>query len=359
MERDSYIASPMDSWQSAGVTRLSPIGASRAFAASAVLMASLLAAGCGRLGFSSADVAQSGALPEGDEDAEERPGSHDAGEIGVEGSPGRDAGRPSVDPDAATNPAPEDAALPVIDAGTVPELDAGAHDGGVHPDAGGNTDAGSATDAGSPGPGQLDCKQLNPGALVCASFDQSFPERATTRANNGMVRLERGQLEATTSREQGSAALDIRFAEQSSGSLYLSAWVKVAGSFELTAANIVGLQASTGNDPSVDINLIAPDRFEIFVAPGNHTAPAADFSMPRDQWFCLEARILLSSSVGEVDLSVDGSSVLALRKLDTLPAVAVDQLSIGFDWTGPTQAPAHILFDNVILSTQEISRTCP
>lgn len=341
------------------MTRLSPIGASHEFRAISWLIACLLLSGCGRLGFSTDDVTQAGARPDSDDrdedgDVDEPPrGSSDDDD---EQTPDRDAGQPTDGQDAsAADPEPDDAGTvtPGVDGGDTPSLDGGIDivDGGAN-----GSDAGSRPR----GPGLLDCGERNSkSTLLCAAFDRDFPERSSTRSNNGSIRVEQGELEAKTSREEGSAALDVKFEAQNAGDLYLSAWIRIPDDFELSAVNIIGLQATTGNDPSVDINLNAPGALEVFAAQDNTTKRAPDFVVPRDRWLCLKARILLNSAAGEIDLSIEGTDVFAIRNVDTLPSVGVDQLAIGFDWTGSTQAPASIFFDNVILSNQPFSGDCP
>jgi hypothetical protein len=319
----------------------------------------LLLSACGRLGFSTEDVANASALPDGDDPSEESasapdgdaPDSDDEG--GDDESPPRDASGPEDVSDAATGPALDGGLAPAADASddTPPSLDSGIET----PDA-----ATGDADAGKRGPGRLDCGEHAPNTtLACAAFDHGLPDRSSTRTNDGTIQVEQERLHASTFQREGAAALDLRFAAQQAGTLYLSSWLKIPNDFELSAINVVGLQASSGNDPAVDINVLAPGLFEVFAAQSKTVERAADFVVPRGEWLCLKARILLSSLEGEIELSIDGSPLLAVRNADTLPSVGVDQLSVGLDWTGAEQGTARVQFDNVLLSTREILGDCP
>jgi hypothetical protein len=73
--------------------------------------------------------------------------------------------------------------------------------------------------------------------------------------------------------------------------------------------------------------------------------------VPRDEWFCAVLRVVIDSSAGFVELSIDGDQAASSEAVRTLLSEGYDCLTVGIDWTGVGQAPLTVLVDEVVLAT--------
>jgi polysaccharide lyase-like protein len=203
-------------------------------------------------------------------------------------------------------------------------------------------------------------------AIVCAGFEQDDlsdwddaivvnvgeVERVETRAHRG-----RAALHATSAAGQSSAVVAREFEAVTDGELYLRTYLYVPADVDTKTINILFLGAFATPDPfqGVDINL-EDGALQIYVpgsAPDRTTSTS--LTIPRDRWFCLQAKLSVTDDDGAVELRVDGALALEQQGLDTRPDDGVHLLRAGVDWSSEQAAPFEVYVDDLVLATRPIA----
>ena len=234
------------------------------------------------------------------------------------------------------------------------ELDAGT------PDAG--RDAGMR-DAGRDAGGD-ECGGEHALALVCSGFESedllsdwderalmlnATAERSTVRAHGGQ-----GSLHAQSMGMMSAATVRTRFGPVSGGELYLRLYLYVPDALPTRTINFmfVGEALSYDNFEGVDVNL-EDGALQVFSRQGDPMRQTGSLTVPRDQWFCLRARIAVADE-GALQLFVDDALALDATGLDTLPAGGLGALRVGIDWSSGQDDFFELYIDDVVLDVAPV-----
>ena len=79
--------------------------------------------------------------------------------------------------------------------------------------------------------------------------------------------------------------------------------------------------------------------------------------VPRDVWTCLELHILVSDTVGVIEIYRNGALGASMAGLDTHPTAGFTRLGVGIDYADPAQGPLDTWLDEVALSRARLP--CP
>ncbi len=202
-----------------------------------------------------------------------------------------------------------------------------------------------------------------PGALLCESFDGPLPTGYATWGTDTMTAAIQDCLTF-----QGAGAL--RFQTPSFGYVqsqlplstpvasgplharfyaYLPSSVTIPTYFAMF--ELWHLEGSS--DGKISIEVISDDRLELQVLPNDSIHPGPVGSMPRDQWTCIELGLDVAATGGAISLSVNGSVVIDVADVATLPA---GPLSIAVVEGLPAEdAPgAELAIDELVVATEPI-----
>lgn len=199
----------------------------------------------------------------------------------------------------------------------------------------------------------------HPEALLCSGFDsEALPEWTITGAPDSTLAA------AEAPRYAGSSALEARvetfngrsrfiasYPPQTSGTLYLRAWMFVPSGTALE--NLHTITVGDGDTPDWGVNL---EFYEGALAVETPTlGPAAGaVAVPLGRWFCVQAEIDLSDDAGAVRASLDHQPAVSLRDADTLPAAGARNLTVGIDHLAQDEA-ATVFFDELLLDLEPTS----
>ena len=221
----------------------------------------------------------------------------------------------------------------------------------------------SAGDAAVDG-GSDECAGLRKDALVCSGFEPTASteewsevtegegelERSTARAHSGQA-----ALHAITRDAMSAAALSHSLGPVRAGELHLRAHLYVPSGQPTEIINVFYIGAAAGPDPfvGIDINL-QDDAVEVFSPQANPVRQTGTGLIPRDRWFCLQARLEVRDEAGVVEVRVDGVPAVEATDIDTLPPNGIVELRVGIDWSSEQQEPFELYVDDVVLDTLEV-----
>ena len=224
-------------------------------------------------------------------------------------------------------------------------------------------------DGGTDG-GVGECAGVQKDALVCSGFEADVLtddwssavtegagelERSTARAHSG-----RAALHATTGDAMSAAALARSFGPVRAGELYLRAHLYVPSGPPTEIMNIFYVGAAAGPEPFVGIDFnLQDDAVEVYSPQGNPERQTGTGLIPRDAWFCLQARIEVRDDGGVVEVRVDGVPALEATDINTLPPAGIVELRVGIDWSSEQQEPFELYIDDVVLDTVEVACLAP
>jgi hypothetical protein len=306
---------------------------------------SLVLAGCGRLGFEPADPFV--ALPSGTDP---------------------DAGVLDEDPDSGTAPSDDDD----DDVGDdQPPADAGTGNGKV--EGKGGYDGGSFADSGMPaepflgdagvfavgdgGTGSSFSCADYPSALACATFEQGAPDDwyVDDRSPGQTPQFYDGIVDTQTNGSGSDSYVSADFANRYSGSLYFRLRVMFPSDGDLSSVNFITV-GNYEDESDYGVELDAIDGKLAFNSSSDGFTYTS-FALARDQWLCIDARIVLSDGDGSMSARVDGAPALDVRNVDTVPYSGTTLVDIGIDWTRRPEGYAHVLVDEFVLSRDPVA--CP
>lgn len=228
-------------------------------------------------------------------------------------------------------------------------------------------DGGTGSDAAGEDAGMDECAGTYSEAILCSGFEQPLREEWPDRVETGSAQVQRftdqahsgtASLQAVSSGPKSRAVVVDNFAPLREGELNLRAYVFVPAEVPTEIMNIffVGDDAASNETfEGVDFNLAANGVVQIFMPL--HEDPRRDgtLTIPRDQWFCFQARILLDNDDGAVQAFVNGAPAVELLDVDTVPEGGVRQFRTGIDWSSEQEAPFEILIDDVVLDTAQVA----
>jgi len=208
------------------------------------------------------------------------------------------------------------------------------------------------------------------GALACSGFED--PELADwsdiylesdARVEQTEVRAYAGQgaLHARSTGAQSSAVVVQEFPAVSAGELFLRAQLYVPSGLPTRTLNLFFLGDSAAPDPftGVDFNLEdgAPSIYSPQATPDRVTSTTT--TIPRDAWFCLLLRMVVSDDAGAVRVFVDDQLALEQDAIDTRPDGGVHELRAGIDWSSLQREPFEVYMDDVVLDREPLSCARP
>jgi hypothetical protein len=221
----------------------------------------------------------------------------------------------------------------------------------------------SAGDAAADG-GSGECVDVHQAALVCSGFEPTALtdewnevmegagelERSTARAHSGQA-----ALHATTRDAMSAAALVRRLGPVRAGELHLRAHLYVPSGSPTEIINVFYVGAAPGPDPFVGIDFnLQDDAVEVFSPQADPVRQTGTGLIPRDRWFCFQARIEVRDE-GAVEARVDGVPAVEATDIDTLPPGGIVELRVGIDWSSEQREPFEVYVDDVVLDTVEVA----
>jgi hypothetical protein len=314
----------------------------RAFQLSVAAFACTLIA-CGRLGFEPAAFREATAQEPGPDGVEVPPGDD-----GDEPPPLDDADAGALDAGEPTKDKSDDPPEPWPDAGQLP----GAEDAAAPP-YGDDASTPPVVDAGGGGTGAFDCADY-PGAIGCASFDDSTPSNLYLQNTSGTgdVWISDGVLYADTEGSGSDAYAGLTFPRIYSGDLYLRVNVMFPSNGELESINFVTVgNYYDGSDYGVELDVVNGNLAFNSAADG---WTYSDFAVPRDQWICMHTWISLDRYDGEMMVEVDGTNVLSVSGWTTVPSDGTRVLHLGIDWTRRYQDSGRVRINDFVLSRDPV-----
>ena len=272
-------------------------------------------------------------------------------------------------PDGVCKPAGDDASRLDSGAGEAGIQDASARDSDLDsgPLDSGPSDAGSQdaanTDAGTP---PSACGGTLESRLFCDGFDvpSLFPWSTSTsglaEVRYSTARVYRGegslQAEVFSGSARNTNAGVLIPGTVSSGSLFGRAYVYLPSGQSFEYLQFFMFTEDRPPYGAVDLALTAGPNFEVQsrVASGVQETRESTTVLPTDRWLCLQMAIDVSPTSGSVQVFVDGTPLVALLDVPTLPAAGFEALAVGVNFASPGQAAANLFLDEVAFDLASI-----
>lgn len=303
------------------------------------------AQGCGRIGFD--EVATNGArarpstsAPDAAEDLDASSALLDGGTsvlppaidaaTDANGMTSGEGGTADASLDASTTPPAPDAAPPDAGPGTGP-------------------DAAAVVDSGSPSSGPLVCADL-PDALACGTFAGGVsPNGSAMTSLNGTITASSGYLAADTTMAPAYARLLMNVGPYTSGLIYLRFKMRIPSGYAVSFLNFAALRMATDpTDFGIDLNLVNNGALRVYSSGDDRDYDGTGFTVPRDQWMCVNITTSISDTAGAVRIDIDGTTRLDFSGIDTRPPGGIEVISVGVEYAGPSQNEAHVDIDDLV-----------
>jgi hypothetical protein len=231
------------------------------------------------------------------------------------------------------------------------------------------SEAGSESDAdtdGGPASHDGECQEMYPDALACSQFedpnlgagwdDLVETSSADLERSQDVTHTGEGALHASTSGPTSRAAVVQKFDPLYDGELYIRAYLYVPDALPTQTMNIFFVgddRPSEDEDDGVDFNL-ETGAIQAFLANESPTRYTGTEPIPRNQWFCFRARVVLSDDAGSVDAYADDALMLHANGLDTVPDRGVRHFRAGIDWSSEQADYFEIYMDDLVFARREI-----
>ena len=198
---------------------------------------------------------------------------------------------------------------------------------------------------------------LYPSALYCDGFEaldssgwtQDTPEQPVV-AENGTVFLGassgRGMIEESGQRSyvRGTFPRPI-----TTGPLHMRAYYYVPAGETVQQVNILNLRGGA------TALLAGNGRVSFYFNKTRMDFPSADNVVPRDRWFCLEVDLDIGMT-GSVRVRLDGTQVVSVQNIDTVPEDAYTDIQVPIQYTpSPAQPPLTLLVDELVVDDEPVS----
>jgi hypothetical protein len=194
-------------------------------------------------------------------------------------------------------------------------------------------------------------------ASACSGFDETTPQGWTASIRGG------GDLEtvadphfagtsalvARTVAANGQSRFAAEFTPQSSGPLYLRAWLYVAPGTVLNDVHPIVIGDVTKADYGSKF-LFSNGQLRVTTS---NTMVTGSVDAPFGQWYCLRMELDIGLQ-GSIRAYLNDAKFVDATAVDTLPAGGVHNLSVGIDFAGQAD-PAQIFVDEVLLDTMPVS----
>jgi hypothetical protein len=98
---------------------------------------------------------------------------------------------------------------------------------------------------------------------------------------------------------------------------------------------------------------------QVFSPQANPVRQTGSLRIPRDAWFCFQARIEVRDADGVVQVRIDGAPAIEATDIDTRPPDGIDELRVGIDWSSEQEEPFELYIDDVVVDTVEVACLAP
>jgi hypothetical protein len=211
-----------------------------------------------------------------------------------------------------------------------------------------------------------ECQTTYPDALACSQFEDNDlgagwddlveTSSANLERSQDLTHAGDGALHASTSGRTSRAAVVRKFDPLYAGELYIRAYLYVPDALPTQTMNIFFIgddRPSEDEDDGVDFNL-ENGAIQAFLANETPTRYTGTEPIPRNQWFCFRARVVLSDDAGSVDAYANEALMLHADGLDTVPDRGVRHFRAGIDWSSEQDDYFEIYMDDLVFDRREI-----
>lgn len=206
------------------------------------------------------------------------------------------------------------------------------------------------------------CDDINAGAIFCDGFENSALAgwsllRQDGTAVRSVERVYRGTaaLRAEATASSGYAYLfHHALGGLTSGELFVRGFYYFPSGVPLARLTFVTAGESVSPYRSTQMRVLNEQvsGYDGAALRDVNSGPGA--IVPRDQWVCIEYRVLIDDAAGAVDMWINDESIGGLSSLDTLAATGYAQLSVGIIGTSATQSPVVVYVDEVVASRTRV-----
>ena len=261
------------------------------------------------------------------------------------------------------NQAPSDAGTRPTDSAVGVDSGIGPVDGGTRDDSSIDPDAGATPDSGAidaaPPKDDSACVDDFSAALICHSYDLSFPGSATQAGPGAVVSLSAAQsyrgtqsLYAETGNGIESAFIREDWAPAVfSDTLYARAFVYFPSNAapDFSAWGLLGFKDSDAPFRTLRVELNNDYVAAVSTDIGDGASGAGTRSLATDQWLCIQLTVSLDDNDGSAQLHVDGELYAELTGADTRPLNGFTQINAGV--IGGAGQGANVFIDELVVDT--------
>lgn len=203
--------------------------------------------------------------------------------------------------------------------------------------------------------GASGCEPLD--ALACEDFEGALSESYQVGFDGAELELQgclaaggQGALSFSGSADAGFAHLQMNFTEEvGQGPLYLRLRAYVPSNQVLPALGRIAAFRAVQEYTEEQVSFhVAPERKIRVSAQGVHEDSEAD-AFPLDEWFCLQAEVEVGAP-GSTSILIDGTEVLAVPELNTLPTAGPLSNLVLFGSVFEPSPEFEMVLDDVVVS---------
>ena len=218
----------------------------------------------------------------------------------------------------------------------------------------------TGTDA---GPSGSACDDALSGVLFCDGFEAPtlFPWQVANVAGAEVARetdpVYRGDgslgIELTTPGSRNSNVSTTFPSPVTSGQLFARAYVRIPSGASFDFLQFLSLTESQDPFGAVHVRLVSGPSLQVSARVNDTVSTTRNSSaiLPTDQWLCFQVSVDVSPAAGSVSVFVDGSPLVVMTSLPTVPAGGYDSFVLGVNFSDPAQPPVQIFVDEAAVDT--------
>jgi hypothetical protein len=162
-----------------------------------------------------------------------------------------------------------------------------------------------------------------------------------------------GALQADAATRGQRARLVHALTVQTSGVVYLRAWLYVPPSVTIGEIDALSLGDVDGGDWGTRL-VLAGDELGASIPTGALTS--LHLVVPKGQWFCVRLEVTLDATNGCVHVYLNDTEAVYAQNVHTLPANGVLNVSAGIEQS-VQDGTAQLLVDQLVVDTQPVACT--